>query len=131
MFGGFPFEEFAGMQGGRGGGGPKKEVDNKKYYELLCVEKNATYDQIKKSYRKLALKNHPDKGGDPEKFKEITNAYEVLSDKDKRELYDQYGEEGVKQGGGGGGMPGGDIFSQMFGGGMGGRQQGPKKGKSV
>jgi len=58
---------------------------------------------------------HPDKGGDPDKFKELTQAYEVLSDKDKRELYDQGGAEAVQQGGGGGGH--GDIFSQMFGGG--------------
>ena len=116
MFGGFPFEEFAGMQGGRRG--PKKEVDNKKLYDLLDVPKDATMDQIKKSYRKKALKEHPDKGGDPEKFKDITYAYEVLSDREKRELYDQHGEEGVKQGGGGGGA---DLFSQMFGGGMGGR----------
>jgi len=129
MFGGFPFEEFGGMPGG-GRGGPKKEVDNKKYYDLLGVEKDATFDQIKKAYRKLALRNHPDKGGDPEIFKDITNAYETLSDKDKRELYDQYGEEGVKQGGGGMGGHG-DIFSQMFGGMGGGRPQGPKKGKSV
>ena len=127
MFGGFPFEEFAGMHGGRRGG-PPKEVDNKRYYDLLGVEKNATFDQIKKAYRKLALKAHPDKGGDAEKFKEISMAYEVLSDKDKREIYDQHGEDGLKEGGG---MRGGDIFSQMFGGGMGMRQQGPKKGKSV
>lgn len=118
MFGGFPFEEFAGMQGGPRGGGAKREVDNSKFYEVLGVEKNATYDQIKKAYRKLALRAHPDKGGDPEKFKEITNAYETLSDKDKREIYDTHGEEGLKQGGGMGGG-GGDIFSQMFGGGMG------------
>jgi len=88
MFGGFPFEEFAGMQGGPRQRGPKKPVDNKKFYEMLDVDKNATFDQIKKSYRKKALKEHPDKGGDPEKFKELTYAYEVLSDKDKRELYD-------------------------------------------
>ena len=68
--GGFPFEEFeqAGF-GGRmpGGGGPKKEVENSKLYEILGVEKDATMDQIKKAYRKLAIKHHPDKGGDPEK----------------------------------------------------------------
>ena len=70
------------------------------------------------------MKEHPDKGGDPEKFKELTAAYDVLCDKEKRDLYDKYGEDGVKQGGPGG-MHGGDIFSQMFGGGMGGRERGP------
>ena len=118
--GGFPFEEFAGMHGGMGGrGGPKKEVDNSKYYDLIGVSKNATEAEIKKAYRKKALKEHPDKGGDPEKFKELTAAYEVISDREKREIYDRHGEEGIKQGGGGG-MGGQDIFSQMFGGGMGG-----------
>ena len=65
---------FAGMGGGFPGGrsrGPPKEVDNKKLYELLGVTKDATMDDIRKSYRKLAIKCHPDKGGDPEKFKEI------------------------------------------------------------
>lgn len=127
MFGGFPFEEFEQMHGGGRRGPPeKKEVDNKKFYEILGVDKNATSDQIKKSYRKKALKEHPDKGGDPEKFKEITQAYEVLMDKDKREIYDRYGEEGIKKGAGGMGG-GGDIFSQMFGfpGGGGGRERGP------
>lgn len=125
MFGGgFPFEEFAGMHGGGmpggGRGGPPKEVDNSKYYDLIGVGKQATEQEIKKAYRKKALKEHPDKGGDPEKFKEITAAYDVLSDREKREIYDRHGEDGIKQGGGGGGGNPHDIFSQMFGGGMGG-----------
>ena len=116
-----------GMPGGRGG--PKKEVDNSKYYDLIGVPKSATEQEIKKAYRKKALKEHPDKGGDPDKFKEITAAYEVLSDREKREMYDRHGADGLKGGGGGGH---GDIFSQMFGGGMGGGgPRGPKKGKSV
>ena len=116
-----------------GGGGrrEKKEVDNNKFYDLLGVDKKASTDEIKKAFRKRALKEHPDKGGDPEKFKEMTVAYEVLCDAQKRELYDQYGEEGLREGAGGGGMS--DIF-EMFGmGGGGGRQKqsGPKKGKPV
>ena len=83
------------MHGGPGRG-PRKEVDNSKYYNLLGVDKNASEKEITKAYRKKALKEHPDKGGDPEKFKELTAAYEVLSDKDKREIYDRHGEEGIK-----------------------------------
>ncbi len=63
--------------GGRGG--PKKEVDTEKYYKLLGVTKSSTQDEIKKAFRKKALKEHPDKGGDPELFKDITVAYEALS----------------------------------------------------
>ena len=61
------------------------------YYKTLGVSKNATADEIKKAFRKLARENHPDAGGDEEKFKEINEAYEVLSDEKKRQLYDQYG----------------------------------------
>jgi len=88
--------------------------------------------QIKKAYRKLAIKNHPDKGGDPEKFKKISVAYDTLSDPEKKELYDKYGKEGVEQGGGGA-RNADDIFSMFFGGGGGGgrRQRGPRKGKDV
>lgn len=67
-----------------------------------------------------ALKHHPDKGGDPELFKELTHAYEVLSDGNKRELYDMHGKAGLEGGGmGGGGMDPQDLFSQLFGGGGG------------
>lgn len=69
-----------------------------------------------------AAQNHPDKGGDPEVFKQITMAYEVLSDPEKRKLYDKYGKEGVDQEGGPGGQSPEDIFSMFFGGG--GRQRG-------
>jgi len=75
----------------------------KEYYNILGVERNATEDEIKKAYRKMALKFHPDKNKDPgaeEKFKEISLAYEVLSDKDKRATFDRFGSEGLRPGGG-------------------------------
>ncbi|KAL9266084.1 DnaJ protein-like protein [Drosera capensis] len=99
------------------GRAPKKS-DNSKYYEILGVSKNASQDDLKKAYRKAAIKNHPDKGGDSEKFKELAQAYEVLSDPEKREIYDQYGEDALKEGmgGGGGGHDPFDIFSSFFGG---------------
>lgn len=79
-----------------------KSVDNTKYYDVLGVTKDASIDDIKKAYKKLAIKYHPDKnrGNEAmsEKFKEISQAYEVLSNPEKRELYDQYGEEGVNEG---------------------------------
>lgn len=62
------------------------------YYKLLNVSKEASDSEIKKSYRKLAKENHPDKGGDSEKFKQIAEAYEVLSNKDKRTQYDTFGK---------------------------------------
>ncbi|GFZ11685.1 DNAJ homologue 3 [Actinidia rufa] len=99
------------------GRAPKKS-DNTKYYEILGVSKSASQDDLKKAYRKAAIKNHPDKGGDPEKFKELAQAYEVLSDPEKREIYDQYGEDALKEGmgGGGGGHDPFDIFQSFFGG---------------
>lgn len=124
---------FAGMGGMGGGRGPKKDVNTTAYYEILGLQKdsNPNATEIKKAYRKLALSNHPDKGGDPEKFKEISKAYEVLSDPDKKQKYDRFGEEGL-EGGGGGGDPQ-DIFAAMFGGGgrRGGGGGGKRKGKDV
>eukprot|EP00850_Spirogloea_muscicola_P009069 SM000050S16994 [mRNA] locus=s50:342576:344951:+ [translate_table: standard] len=101
---------------------PSKKSDNTRFYDVLGVPKNATTDDLKKAYRKAAIKNHPDKGGDPEKFKELSQAYEVLSDAEKREIYDQYGEDALKEGmGGGGGMHNPfDIFESFFGSGGGG-----------
>ena len=87
-----------------------------KYYQILGVPKTATADEIKKAYRKLAVKWHPDRNPDnkelaDKKFKEIGEAYSTLSDPEKRKLYDQFGEAGVKNTGAGGpaggGFPGG------------------------
>lgn len=112
FFGGFPGGDFPGM-GGKGGG-RSKNVDTSKFYKLLEVDKNSNEAEIKKAYRRLAVKHHPDKGGDPEKFKEITRAYEVLSDQDKRAKYDKFGEEGLDNDGPGDAS---DIFEAFFGGG--------------
>ncbi|XP_058461443.1 dnaJ protein homolog 1-like [Malaya genurostris] len=78
----------------------------KDYYKILGVSRGASDDEIKKAYRKLALKYHPDKNKSPqaeERFKEVAEAYEVLSDKKKRDIFDQYGEDGLRGGVGGGG----------------------------
>lgn len=108
-----PGGDFPGM-GGKGGGRGSKNSDTTKFYKLLEVEKNASDAEIKKAYRKLAVKHHPDKGGDPEKFKEVTRAYEVLSDTEKRAKYDKYGEDGLDNDGAGDAS---DIFEAFFGGG--------------
>jgi len=81
------------------------------------VPVDASEADLKKAYRKKALRLHPDKGGDPELFKEVTHAYEILSDPDKRSLYDARGEAGLSEQGGMGGMDPQDLFSQLFGGG--------------
>lgn len=95
-------------------------------YEILGVERTASPEEIKKAYRKLAVKHHPDKGGDQEKFKEISAAYEILSDAEKKNNYDQFGDA---QGPQGGGMPDmNDIFKNFFGGmGQGPQQRGPTR----
>jgi len=99
------------------------------YYDLLGVSRDADASAIKKAYRKLAIKYHPDKNPDDaaaeEKFKEIGEAYEVLSDEDKRAAYDRYGHAAFEggmggRGGGGGFHDASDIFSQVFGGAFGG-----------
>ncbi|MBN2857731.1 MAG: molecular chaperone DnaJ [Candidatus Delongbacteria bacterium] len=113
------------------------------YYEILGVDKNATKEDIKKAYKKLALKFHPDKNkGDKEseeKFKEVGEAYSVLSDDDKRARYDRFGHDGLRAGAGGGGgfdfsgFDFGDaesIFEQFFGGGFGGRTSRRRSGTS-
>ncbi|MBQ8179739.1 MAG: molecular chaperone DnaJ [Candidatus Methanomethylophilaceae archaeon] len=120
------------------------------YYEILGVEKTATPEEIKKAYRSLAKKHHPDVSSDPKevaeaKFKEISEAYEVLSDQEKRSLYDQYGHDGVKQQFGADGFSWndftraedisdifGDLFGGMFGGGRRGQSRNaPSQGESL
>ena len=114
-------------------------ADKRDYYEVLGVDKSASPDEIKKAYRKLAKKYHPDlnpndKEGAEAKFKEATEAYEVLSDSQKKQQYDQFGHAAFDQtaGGGYGGYGGGfgdfdmgDIFNSFFGGGFGGQRQNP------
>jgi DnaJ homolog subfamily A member 2 len=128
MFGGFPFHEFFQGQGMHPGRDSPEEVDNNKYYELLEVDKNASCQDIKKKYKVLARKLHPDKGGDPKKFAEITHAAEILSDPEKRKVYDSYGEKGINQGMSGHDHGHQDLFDLLSGGG--GRRQGGGEKKS-
>ncbi|KAE8147622.1 hypothetical protein BDV25DRAFT_159927 [Aspergillus avenaceus] len=118
-------------------------VKETKFYDVLGVAPGASEAQLKTAYKKGALKYHPDKNANnpeaAEKFKELSRAYETLSDPQKRNLYDQLGEEGLENGGGAGGMGAEDLFAQffggggafggMFGGGM--RDQGPKKARTI
>jgi DnaJ family protein A protein 2 len=128
--GGFP-GGFPGGHPGMGGGGRREPVDNESYYKVLGVPQSASQEEIRKAYRKLAREHHPDKGGDEKLFKEIQEAYDCLSDAEKKELYDQGGKEAVERGGGGGGGHD-DLLSALFGGGGSRRQQrGPQKGESV
>lgn len=122
-------------------------MSKRDYYEVLGVSKDIDGKELKKAYRKKAMKYHPDRNpGDAsaeEKFKELSEAYEVLSDGDKRAAYDRYGHSAVDGsqgggfGGGGGGGGGdfgdifGDVFGDIFGGGGRGRQQGPPRGADL
>jgi len=123
-----------------------QKAEKNRLYKILEIQPDATETEIKKGYRRLAMKYHPDKNAHnpdaSDKFKEIGHAYEILSDPQKRSVYDQYGEEGLSgEGGMGGGMSAEDLFSQFFGGGgmggMGGmfgggmQQQGPKRSRDI
>ena len=119
-------------------------MSKRDYYEVLGVDKSAGEREIKKAYKKLAMKYHPDRTqgdkGLEDKFKEIQEAYEILSDSQKRAAYDQYGHAGVDPNRGGAGFGGGadfgDIFGDVFGdifggGGRGGRQSRARQGSDL
>lgn len=117
-------------------------VKESKFYDILGVSPSATEAELKVAYKKGALKHHPDKNAHnpdaAEKFKDLSRAYEVLQDPQKRQLYDEYGEAGLEQSGGGGGMAAEQLFAQFFGGGQFGgmfgggmRETGPKKARTI
>jgi molecular chaperone DnaJ len=117
-------------------------ADKRDYYEVLGVERSATLEEVKRAYRQMARKHHPDVNPDDkaaeEKFKEIAEAYEILSDEQKRAAYDRYGHSASGNGGGSGGegfggSGFGDIFDLFFGGAAGGgaRRGGPQRGNDL
>ncbi|MFK7733507.1 MAG: molecular chaperone DnaJ [Pseudomonadales bacterium] len=119
-------------------------MSKRDYYEVLNLDRGAEQAEIKKAYRRIAMKFHPDRNPDDDdadaKFKEATEAYEILSDQEKRQAYDQFGHAGVdpQAGGGFGGGSGsfsdifGDVFGDIFGGGGGGRSRGgPQRGSDL
>src|SRR5690606_34148109 len=121
-------------------------MSKRDFYEVLGVSKGADEREIKKAYKRLAMKFHPDRNqGDAaseEKFKEVKEAYEILTDENLRARYDQYGHAGVDQSQGGGGHGGfgggadfgdafGDIFGDIFGGRSGGGRRGPARGSDL
>ena len=119
-------------------------MSKRDYYEVLGVERTAADQEIKKAYRRVAMKYHPDRNPDDQdadaKFKEATEAYDVLMSAEKRAAYDQFGHAGVDQSMGGGGFQGGASFSDIFGdvfgdifggGGSGGGRQGPQRGSDL
>lgn len=120
-------------------------MSKRDYYDILGISRDASEKDIKKAYRRVAMKHHPDRNPDnkeaEEKFKEASEAYEILSDAQKRGAYDQYGHDAVSGNAGAGGFGGGagnfsdifgDVFGDMFGGGGGGgRSRGPARGSDL
>ncbi len=112
-------------------------MSKRDYYEALGVARTANDDELKKAYRKLAMKCHPDRNpGDKaaeDSFKEISEAYEVLTDEQRRAIYDKYGHEGLQRGSGGGDFGGGfsDVFGDIFSDIFGGQRGGPRRGADL
>lgn len=104
-------------------------MQKQEYYEILGVNKNSSEGEIKKAYRKLAHKHHPDRNGNnnesTQKFKDVAEAYDVLSNPEKRQSYDSFGHDGLRQGGGRQSADPFDIFNSFFGGGR------PRQGKDI